>query len=95
MDIYPREDIKNGLGDILWHKDKKYECSEYTRIRPSQGSKRHQKSEHYYIVTCELISNEYPLMTLDEIKVKFYTTQDLRDKNIKNILNKFGLYYKI
>ena len=73
MDIYPKEDIKNGLGSILWHKNKKYECSEYPRTQQPQGSKHtlnghpHQKSD-YYIVTCELIANEYPIMTWEEIK---------------------------
>lgn len=73
MKIYPKEDIKNGFGQIIWYKNKSYECSQ-------------MEDYDFWIVTCELIANEYPILEMDEIVSQFYTTEDQRDMRINDVL---------
>ena len=72
MIIYPKKEIKNVFGQILWHKDKTYEASE---MFPD-----------FYVVTCEMYGNEYPTMNMLEILEKFYTIEDQRDISISHII---------
>lgn len=74
MKLYPKRDIKNLFGDILWHMDKVYKCEKYPN------------DDEYYIVTCELIGNEYPGFTLEQIKEMFYLEDEYRDTKLNNIL---------
>jgi len=76
--IYPREDIKNAHGVMSWYKGKRYVYSPNSRRQPED-----------YLVSCELFlggKEQYVVMGLDEIKIKFYTTEDHRNHIIEDIL---------
>jgi hypothetical protein len=75
MLIYPKEDIRNPFDQILFKKGKAYECEKV------------DWDDNEYVVTCELIANEYPIVSIDFIREKFYTIEDIRDSNIATIIN--------
>ena len=89
MKVYPKEDIRNRFDQIIWYKDKVYECSKLENC-------------DLWLVTCELIGNEYPILDMYEILSKFYTIEDQRDMKInavfpkENIINGLGqiIWYK-
>lgn len=66
------------FGQIIWHKEKIYECSLL--------SENEDPLKSDYVVTCELIGNEYPIMEMCEILEKFYLESEIRDKKINNFL---------
>ena len=72
MKLFPKEDMKNTYDQILWYKDKEYSYSLY--------------SDEYYVVTCELIGNEYPILTISEVKRNFYTLDEIRNSKVDIIL---------
>lgn len=78
MRLYPKKDYKNVFGGTIWYKDQVYECSQ---LSEGEGTLK-----SYYIVTCELIGNEYPILEMSEILDKFYLESDIRDKKINNFL---------
>lgn len=74
MKIYSKEDIKNGFDQIIWYKNKSYECTQI------------EENRDLWVVTCELIANEYPLLKMGEILLRFYTIEDQRDMRIDDVL---------
>jgi len=79
--VFPKEDIKNVFGNVIFQKDKGYRCS------PMEYVAGEEPIERDYVVECELIGAEYPIMSMLLIKEKFYTIEDLRDNKIENLLN--------
>ncbi len=73
MIIYPKKDIKNAFGQIVFKEGKQYECGLY----PGQNDD--------YIVKCELIGNEYPTMNINEIRKYFFLIDEMRDNKINDI----------
>lgn len=74
MTLFPKKDIKNMYGQVIWFKDRSYTAIE---ILSPQGD---------YTVMCELIGNEYPILSIEEINRNFYTIEDQRDIRINDIL---------
>ena len=75
MKIYPKKDIKNPYGQIIYHKGKGYECESFFKSQ-----------EEYYVVYCDLFSNEYPMMTMEEIRKIFFLENEMRDEKINKLL---------
>lgn len=84
MKIYPKEDIKNAFDQIIWYKHKVYECSKLEEQK--NFSRESTKDFDLWVVTCEIIGNEYPILKMDEILSKFYTIEDQRDMRISEVL---------
>lgn len=80
MIIYPKEDIINIFNDIIFKKGSGYECEKVYWINNNKDN------EEYYVVKCELIANEYPILGIEYIKEKFYTMEDIRDITISTII---------
>jgi len=74
MKIFPKEDIKNGFDQIMWYKNKSYECTQI------------EENRDLWVITSELIANEYPLLKMNEILLRFYTIEDQRDMRIDDVL---------
>jgi hypothetical protein len=80
MKLYPKKDIKNMWGQIIWHKDKVYNA---TKMLNPPG---YENELDDYVVQCELIGNEYPMLSMEEINQSFYTEEQLRDLQINKII---------
>ncbi len=77
MKLKPKETYTNVFGYIMWDKEKFYTASP---LPNNLGT-------DLYVVTCDFIVNEYPIMSLLEILEKFYLEEEIRDNTIKNILD--------
>jgi len=74
--IYPREDIYV-QGAVVWYKGKRYTSNVITA------------DHNQFIVSCELFlggTEQWRIIGLDEIRLKFYTTEDYRNHIIEDIL---------
>jgi len=66
-------------GQIIWYKDKVYNA---TKMPNPPG---YEDELDDYVVQCELIGNEYPMLSMEEINKRFYTEEQLRKINLQVI----------
>jgi hypothetical protein len=86
MLIYPKEDIINPFGQVLFKKGKGYECEKVTWFDNHLPEENNEVFLPNYVVKCELIANEYPILNWEYIKKKFNTIEDIRNNNIETII---------
>lgn len=72
MKVYAKREIRNTFGQILYIKGKCYDAEDI--------------GKSHYVINCEILVNEYPIISEKELLRDFYTIDDQRDSQIDSIL---------
>lgn len=83
--IFPKKEIKNLFGQVIYKYGEGYECRLLTLSSSGYPFESEIKDPHY-VVKCELIGNEYPILGIDEIHKSFYINEEWRDSRLEILL---------